>query len=82
MKSNELEALQIISDANERLREYYRLIEEDPILHKNYMQFLQTWDDVKEPDGNYHEPKFNFEGDGIGVFGSVVADTTYLTVTK
>jgi len=47
---------------------------------KNYREFLQTYNRVQEFDGNFHEAKFNFEGDGIGYFGSVIADTTYLTV--
>lgn len=46
----------------------------------NYREFLQTYNRVQEFDGNFHEAKFNFEGDGIGYFGSVIADTTYLTV--
>ncbi len=31
-------------------------------------------------DGNFHEAKFNIDGDGIGVFGSVIADTVYVDV--
>jgi len=48
----------------------------------NYKEFLQTFNDVQEPDGNFHQPIFHIEGDGIGVFGSMIADTTYLQVTK
>ncbi len=51
-------------------------------VDNNYKQFLQTYDDVQEQDGNFHEPYFHFEGDGIGVFGSVIADTTYIKVLK
>jgi len=47
---------------------------------KNYREFLQTYNRVQEFDGNFHEAKFNFEGDGIGYFGSVIPDTTYITV--
>jgi Domain of unknown function (DUF4249) len=47
---------------------------------ENYREFLQTYNRVQEFDGNFHEAKFNFEGDGIGYFGSAIADTTYLTV--
>ncbi len=47
----------------------------------NYREFLQTYNRVQEFDGNFHEANFNFEGDGIGVFGSVVPDTVYVTVT-
>ena len=48
----------------------------------NYKEFLQTYNDVQEEDGNFHEAKFNIEGDGIGVFGSVVLDTVYVKVTE
>lgn len=48
---------------------------------KNYKEFLQTYNRVQEFDGNFHEAKFNFEGDGIGFFGSVIPDTIYVTVT-
>lgn len=49
---------------------------------KNYREFLQTARRVQEPDGNFHEAKFNFEGDGVGYFGSFVSDTTYFTVLR
>jgi len=49
---------------------------------ENYMTFMQTYDDVQEEDGNFHEPKFNIEGDGIGVFSSMIADTAYIEVLK
>ena len=49
---------------------------------ENYRTFLQTYDRVQEFDGNFHEASFSFEGDGIGVFGSVVPDTIYVTVTR
>ncbi len=48
----------------------------------NYKEFLQTYDEVQEEDGNFHEAKFNIDGDGIGVFGSVVADTVYIEVLR
>ena len=48
----------------------------------NYREFVQTYNDVQEPDGNFHEAKFNIEGDGIGVFGSMIADTAYFEVTR
>jgi hypothetical protein len=47
---------------------------------KNYREFLQTFSRVQEIDGNFHEAKFNMEGEGIGVFGSVIPDTAYITV--
>lgn len=49
---------------------------------KNLKEFLQTHEEVKEIDGNFHEPAFHFESDGIGVFGSAIADTVYFTVVK
>jgi len=48
----------------------------------NYKEFLMTYNDVQEQDGNFHEPIFNIEGDGIGVFGSVIADTTIIEVKR
>jgi len=48
----------------------------------NYREFVQTYNDVQEPDGNFHEAKFNIEGDGIGVFGSMIADTAYFEVLR
>ena len=48
----------------------------------NYKEFVQTYNDVQEPDGNFHEAKFNIEGDGIGVFGSMIADTAYIEVLR
>jgi len=49
---------------------------------KNYREFLQTYNDVQEEDGNFHEAKFNIDGDGIGVFGSVVTDTVYIKINN
>ncbi|MBN2013410.1 DUF4249 family protein [candidate division KSB1 bacterium] len=48
----------------------------------NYQHFLQTFDGVQDDTGNYHEPIFHIEGDGIGVFGSMIADTTSFTITR
>ncbi|NOG46480.1 MAG: DUF4249 family protein [Calditrichaeota bacterium] len=48
----------------------------------NYREYLQTFNSTQEPDGNFHAARFNFEGDGIGVFGSVVTDTIYFEVTR
>ena len=48
----------------------------------NYRSFLQTYDEVQEEDGNFHEPEFAVEGDGIGVFGSVGPDTIYVEVVR
>jgi len=49
---------------------------------KNYKDFLVTYSEVQEIDGNFHEPAFNIEGDGIGVFGSAIADTAYFRVVR
>jgi hypothetical protein len=48
----------------------------------NFKDYLITHDDVSEMDGNLHAPRFHFDGDGIGVFGSVIADTVYFKVIK
>jgi len=48
----------------------------------NYKNYLQTYEEVQEPDGNFHEPRFEIEGDGIGVFGSVISDTVYISVLQ
>ena len=48
----------------------------------NYAAFMQTFFEVQEPDGNFHEPVFSIEGDGIGYFGSAIADTVYVEVLR
>ncbi len=48
----------------------------------NYRLFAQTHKNVQEFDGNFHEPRMNIEGDGIGVFGSAITDTVYFKVIK
>jgi len=48
----------------------------------NYSSFLQTFDEVQEDDGNFHEPEFRLEGDGMGYFGSAIADTVALEVIR
>jgi hypothetical protein len=47
---------------------------------ENFFHFYNTHRNVQEIDGNLHEPIFDIEGDGIGVFGSAVVDTLYLNV--
>jgi len=49
---------------------------------KNYKDFFITYSNVMELDGNFHEPKFNIEGDGLGVFGSIIADTVRCRVVR
>ncbi|MBN2425588.1 MAG: DUF4249 family protein [Calditrichaceae bacterium] len=47
---------------------------------QNYREFLVSFSNVMEIDGNFHEAKFNIEGQGIGIFGSMIADTVYCKV--
>lgn len=49
---------------------------------RNYHHFIATYQNVQEIDGNFHEPKFYIEGDGIGLFGSAIVDTVYYKVLK
>ncbi len=49
---------------------------------ENYRLFFLTYRNVQEFDGNFHEPRININGDGIGVFCSVIADTVYFKVLK
>lgn len=49
---------------------------------ENFRLFVQTYGNVTEFDGNLHEPRFNISGDGIGIFGSYIADTVYVKVEK
>lgn len=48
----------------------------------NFKNYFLTHADVQDIDGNLYEPKFNIEGDGIGVFGSAIADTVFYEVLK
>jgi len=47
---------------------------------QNFFHFYNTHRNVQEIDGNLHEPLFDIDGDGIGVFGSAVTDTIYLNI--
>ena len=49
---------------------------------KNFRDFFVTQQNVQEIDGNFHEPTMHVEGDGIGVFGSALADTVYFYVSR
>jgi hypothetical protein len=49
---------------------------------ENFRLYNLTYRNVQEFDGNFHEPKINIQGDAIGVFGSMIADTVYFTVKK
>lgn len=48
----------------------------------NFYHFYNTHRNVQDIDGNLHEPVFDIDGDGIGVFGSAVVDTLYLNVLQ
>jgi len=48
----------------------------------NFYHYNRTHRNVQGPDGNLHEPIFDIDGDGIGVFGSAVTDTVYLEILK
>ncbi len=49
---------------------------------ENMKNYYLTHANVAEMDGNLHEPVFNIDGDGIGIFGSAIADTLYFTVLQ
>jgi hypothetical protein len=49
---------------------------------RNFKDYYVTHADVMEMDGNLHEPKFHIKGDGIGVFGSAIADTVYFEIIR
>ena len=49
---------------------------------KNFRNYLFTAPNVKEFDGNFHEPIQIFTGDGIGVFASAIRDTVYFNLVK
>lgn len=49
---------------------------------ENFQDFVETYDQVQDIDGNFYEPVFHIEGDGIGVFASFVADTTSFTILR
>lgn len=48
----------------------------------NFRLYVQTYKNVQEFDGNFHEPRINILGEGIGIFGSAIADTVYVKVIK
>lgn len=49
---------------------------------ENFKNYFITAPNVMEFDGNFHEPIMSFKGDGIGLFGSAVADTLYFKLVK
>jgi len=46
----------------------------------NFKDYFLTAGRVQEFDGNFIEPEFHFEGDGVGVFGSAIRDTVTFTI--
>lgn len=49
---------------------------------ENFKDYLLTVNRVQQPDGNFIEPEFHFNGDGIGVFGSAVKDTVVFNLVS
>ncbi len=49
---------------------------------ENFKNFVLTAPNVKEFDGNFHEPKLILTGNGIGVFASAIRDTAYFTINR
>ncbi|MDZ7722546.1 MAG: DUF4249 family protein [candidate division KSB1 bacterium] len=49
---------------------------------QNFTDYLLTADNIQEIDGNLLEPRFHFKGDGIGVFGSAIGDTTEFEILR
>ncbi len=49
---------------------------------KNFTDYYLTHSFIQDVDGNLWEPKFYFEGDGIGVFGSAIPDTVFFEVLR
>jgi hypothetical protein len=49
---------------------------------KNFRDFVLSASNVKEFDGNFHEPVVDFQGDGIGVFASAIKYTTRFHLVK
>jgi hypothetical protein len=49
---------------------------------RNFRDFQITHELLQSIDGNYHEPAFHIDGDGIGVFGSAAVDTAYFEVLR
>lgn len=47
---------------------------------ENLKDFFLTHSTVQELDGNFHAPTFHIEGDGVGIFGSAIADTVFFEI--
>lgn len=48
----------------------------------NFADYVLTAPNVQQIDGNFHEPVLIFQGDGIGVFASAIADTATFSIVK
>ncbi|GEM_PF-362572 len=48
----------------------------------NMKDYYFTFKMVMEMDGNLHEPVMHIDGDGIGIFGSAIADTLFFKVKR
>lgn len=48
----------------------------------NFKDYVLTAPSVQEADGNFHEPVLIFQGDGIGVFASAIADTATFSIVR
>lgn len=46
----------------------------------NFKDYFLTAGRTQQFDGNFVEPEFHFEGEGIGVFGSAIRDTVTFTI--
>jgi hypothetical protein len=49
---------------------------------KNFRDYVLSAPNVKEIDGNFHEPVLDLQGDGIGVFASAVKNTLIFSLVK
>ena len=48
----------------------------------NFKNFFLIHSTLQEINGNLHEPALNIGVDGVGVFGSAVADTSFFEVLE
>ena len=49
---------------------------------RNFKDFFLTHSTIQTIDGNFFEPSFHINGDGIGIFGAAIADTVYFEVSR
>ncbi len=48
----------------------------------HFTDYILTHRQIQEIDGNLLQPRFYFEGDGVGIFGAAIADTVYFYVKR